>query len=273
MEKPQNNWKKKPMFKQRFFTAIILIPLVLMGIYYANDAVLLGIIGIMTVAMGWEWSALIPIEGPATKWLFVGVLALLIWPMHLVLTPCLWANPILWFGILLAVVLYPKSRPVWGHAWLMLGVAWFSLSLFANGMWALFHHEQGRSLLVYLLCLVWATDIGAYMFGKLWGKHRLIPQVSPGKTFEGSLGGLILGLGVGVLGYVYFQPQHVYSWFVQAVALIGVSMLGDLWMSMLKRRVQIKDTGHILPGHGGILDRLDSLIASLPFFYLFMQSC
>ena len=154
----------------------------------------------------------------------------------------------------------------------MLGVAWFSLSLFANSIWALFHHEQGRLLMVYLLVLVWATDIGAYMFGKLWGKHRLIPQVSPGKTWEGSLGGLLLALGVGWVGWVYFYPQHMSVWFAQAGVLIGIAMLGDLWISMLKRRVQIKDTGHILPGHGGVLDRLDSLLASLPFFYFFMQS-
>ena len=260
------------MFKQRFMTAAILIPLVFMGVYYADGAVLLGIIGMMTAALGWEWAALIPITHTVKKTLFVGVLVLLSWLMHWVFLACLCVNPVLWMAIFLAVVLYPKSRPVWGHPWLMLGVAWFSLSLFANSIWALFHHEQGRLLMVYLLVLVWATDIGAYMFGKLWGKHRLIPQVSPGKTWEGSLGGLLLALGVGWVGWVYFYPQHMSVWFAQAGVLIGIAMLGDLWISMLKRRVQIKDTGHILPGHGGVLDRLDSLLASLPFFYFFMQS-
>ena len=255
------------MFKQRFLTAILLIPLVFCGIYYANDPVLVGIIGLLVVALVWEWSALIPVPTVMWKALFMGVLMLGIWPLYAFLMPSLVLNIGLWIGILWAVVTYPKTRPIWGHAWLMALVAWFSLNLFAHCLWALFHHEQGRWLLVYLLGLVWATDIGAYMFGKLWGKHRLIPQVSPGKTLEGSAGGIVVASAVAALGAWYFQPPNLSAWFVQAWVVIGIAMLGDLWISMLKRRVQIKDTGHILPGHGGVLDRLDSLVASLPFFY------
>jgi phosphatidate cytidylyltransferase len=255
------------MFKQRFLTAMILIPLVFCGIYYANDLALVGIIGTLVIALAWEWSALIPLPTVTGRLLFVGVLALSIWPLYTWLVPGLILNIVLWMGILWAVVTYPKTRFIWGHAWLMVLVAWFSLILFAHSLWALFHHEQGRWLLVYLLGLVWATDIGAYMFGKLWGKHRLIPQVSPGKTIEGSAGGLILATVVAAVGARYFQPENLFAWFVQAWIVMGISMVGDLWISMLKRRVQVKDTGHILPGHGGVLDRLDSLVASLPFFY------
>ncbi|NDH66345.1 MAG: phosphatidate cytidylyltransferase [Gammaproteobacteria bacterium] len=255
------------MFKQRFLTAILLIPLVFCGIYYANDPVLVGIIALLGVALAWEWSALIPLSMVMWKALFLGALVLGIWPLYAFLMPSLVLNIGLWLGILWAVVTYPKTRPIWGHAWLMALVAWFSLNLFAHCLWALFHHEQGRWLLVYLLGLVWATDIGAYMFGKLWGKHRLIPQVSPGKTLEGSAGGIVVASAVAALGAWYFQPPNLSAWFVQAWIVIGFAMLGDLWISMLKRRVQLKDTGHILPGHGGVLDRLDSLVASLPIFY------
>lgn len=260
------------MFKQRFLTAMILIPLVFFGIYYANDVALVGIIGILVAVMAWEWSALIPLPTLLWNLLFMGVLALGIWPLYSFLTLSLTLNVLLWFAILLAVVTYPKTQQIWGHAWLMVWVSWFSLILFAHCLWALFHHEQGRPLLVYLLGLVWATDIGAYMFGKLWGKHRLIPQVSPGKTLEGTVGGMALGTVVAIVGAWYFHPQSVLFWFVQAWVVIGIAMLGDLWVSMLKRRAQVKDTGHILPGHGGVLDRLDSLLACLPFFYYFSLS-
>jgi phosphatidate cytidylyltransferase len=258
------------MFKQRFWTAILLIPLVFCGIYFANDPVLVGIIGLLVLALAWEWSALIPLANLGWKIGFIGVLVVCIAGLMPVLLPSLEWNFILWFGILVAIITYPKSSPIWGKRWLMLVVAWFVLSLFAHSLWALFHQAQGRWLLVYVLGLVWATDIGAYMFGKLWGKHRLIPQVSPGKTIEGTLGGLLLASCVALLGAWYFQPATVWIWLGQAWFLIGIAMIGDLWISMLKRRVHIKDTGHILPGHGGVLDRLDSLIATLPFFYYFI---
>lgn len=272
MEKPQNNWKNKPMLKQRVFTAIILIPLVFLAIYYANDVVLLSIIGIIVMAMAWEWTTLIPISLDAAKLGFIGSLALLIWPVYAGLTVCLWLNSLLWVGILAAVVTYPASRNDWGRMVIMLGVAWFMLALFANCLWALFHQEHGRVLLIYLLCLVWASDIGAYFTGKLWGRHRLIPEVSPGKTWEGTVGGVVWALGISALGYAYFHPQNAWIWFVQSGILIAIAMLGDLWISMLKRRVQVKDTGQLLPGHGGVLDRLDSLLACLPFFYFFTQT-
>lgn len=257
------------MFRQRFFTALILIPLVFCAIYYANDWGLIGIIGVLVAALAWEWSGLLPLPALPGKLGFTAVVLLSIGPLLVGLGWSLLINLILWVGIFWAVITYPKTRPIWGHVWLMTGVAWFSLVLFAECLWALFHQDHGRWFLVYLLGLVWATDIGAYMFGKLWGAHRLIPQVSPGKTIEGTVGGLLLASLIALLGAWYAQPSSLLVWLGHAWIVIGISMLGDLWISMLKRRVQIKDTGHILPGHGGVLDRLDSLIASLPFFYYF----
>lgn len=131
----------------------------------------------------------------------------------------------------------------------------------------LYQLEQGRDLVVYLLCLVWATDIGAYLAGKQWGKHKLIPDVSPGKTQEGALGGMAMAMLVTIVGCIYFNPYSVGIWFVISFVTILISMLGDLFMSMLKRRAKVKDTGGIFPGHGGMLDRLDSLIAASPILY------
>ena len=91
--------------------------------------------------------------------------------------------------------------------------------------------------------------------------------MSPGKTIEGSLGGCVFVFLIAGLAALYFQPVHLLSWFVVALFTALISMLGDLFISMLKRRSGVKDTGHIIPGHGGVLDRLDSLIAALPLFF------
>ena len=258
------------MFLQRFLTAIFLIPLVLLGIFYANNPLILGIIYAIVIALAWEWSALLPITTVQAKIFFIAATVLTVGLLNGLLLPALFINIALWLIIFWTVLTFPNTQAIWGHKWLMLGVAWFSLSLFAKCLWLLFQHEHGRWYLVYLLGLVWATDIGAYGFGKLWGVHRLIPSVSPGKTLEGTAGGVILASAVAALGAWYAQPSNLSVWFIKAWILIGLAVLGDLWISTLKRRVGIKDTGHILPGHGGILDRLDSLIATLPFFYFLM---
>ena len=257
------------MFKQRFLTAILLIPLVWIAIYYAQDPLLLGIISVIVATMIWEWGSLIPLASQLEKFLFFVGLPITIWVLHMIFESSLVWNLILWLGVLVIVVTYPKTCSIWGHRWLLAPMAWVFLSFFALSLWGLFHQTHGRALLVYLLGLVWATDIGAYVFGKLWGRHRLIPQVSPGKTLEGVGGGIVLGTLIAGIAMVYFQPMSKALWFIQAWILVGIAMLGDLWISVLKRRVQVKDTGHILPGHGGVLDRLDSLLACLPFFYYF----
>ncbi|PJD90582.1 MAG: phosphatidate cytidylyltransferase [Legionella sp.] len=262
------------MFKQRFFTAVLLIPLVLFCIYYANDAALMGVLAVLTGAMAWEWTSLIPLQHVGLRVTFLIMLAMVIWGLQWIFSESwmLCLISVLWIQIAVALWTYPRSSSYWGRPWLVAVLAWFLLALFAKSLWALFHQIQGRDLLVYALCLVWATDIGAYLVGKCWGKHRLIPNVSPGKTVEGMLGGLLCALLIAALGAWYFHPTSLVFWFVKAGAVIIVAMLGDLWMSMLKRRCKVKDTGRILPGHGGILDRLDSLLAVLPFFYYFYQS-
>jgi phosphatidate cytidylyltransferase len=115
--------------------------------------------------------------------------------------------------------------------------------------------------------------VGAYLVGKKWGKHKLIPQVSPGKSWEGALGGFILSMLIGALGYSYFHPVDMMAWFILAALTVTASMFGDLFISILKRRSHLKDTGALIPGHGGILDRLDSLLAGLPLFYFGITRC
>lgn len=255
------------MFKQRLLTTLILVPLVLMAIYYASTLVLCAFVLLITALLGWEWLQLIPIKSIYSKVLFMTVLLLLVWPAVHWLNYWLLADLFFWVLILVAVLTFPASEAVWGYRIVVGGASLLLLPPVASAISSLYQQAQGKDLIVYLLCLIWASDIGAYLAGKQWGQHKLIPAVSPGKTVEGSLGGIALVLLVAGLGYVYFKPEHAAVWFLVAILTAFISMLGDLFISMLKRRCKVKDTGHIFPGHGGILDRLDSLIAALPLFY------
>lgn len=255
------------MFKQRLLTTLILVPLVLLAIYFASAQELVCLVLLFTAVLGWEWSRLIPIKRTINRYIFVAGLLLLIWPATHWLNYWLIADLMSWGIILLAVLAYPRSQVVWGHRVVVGGACLLLLPMVASSIFALYRHEHGQDLIVYLLCLIWASDIGAYLAGKQWGRHKLIPAVSPGKTIEGSVGGMVLTILVAGVGYIYFKPYYPLAWFAIAVCTALISMLGDLFISMLKRRVHLKDTGTIFPGHGGVLDRLDSLIAALPLFY------
>jgi phosphatidate cytidylyltransferase len=130
---------------------------------------------------------------------------------------------------------------------------------------------HGSILIMVVLGIVWSTDIGAYFSGKNFGKNKLMPLVSPNKTIEGLIGGIACSV-VFVITFCYFNNQPISMWFIYAVMAIGVavfSAVGDLLESMFKREVGLKDSGSCLPGHGGILDRIDSLTAAAPIFTAF----
>lgn len=258
------------MFKQRLITALILIPLVLIMIYYGNSWVLsFAILGLF-LALSWEWFGLIIIEKRIYKFmamiLLLGILVLNLhyWDYFLKF------NLALWGVIIIAIITYPWSLKLWDNPLVVSIVSAVVLTTFLSVLFVFVLEDGASDWLIYLLFLVWATDIGAYLFGKKFGKHKLIPEVSPGKTVEGTFGGVFLALLVAAIGYWYFHANNPMIWFTNASITVIVAIFGDLFISMLKRRCHVKDTGNILPGHGGVLDRLDSLIAALPAFY-FLQ--
>lgn len=264
------------MFKQRLLTSLVLIPLVLVGVYYANYWVYSAIILALILALGLEWLALIPLPDPNLNYQKILYLVLVL--STSIAIPFLCTIPhfcltylclvlLIWAFLLIAVCCFPRGQKFWGKPWIIAVLGLILLSSFSESMIAIFLLPQGRGLIIYLLFLVWAADIGAYIIGKLYGHRKLIPAVSPGKTLEGVIGGWVLSLLVALLGCYVFAPSAPQIWFSIAIIVIAVSLLGDLLISMLKRRVQIKDTGSFLPGHGGFLDRLDSLIAASLFFY------
>ena len=130
---------------------------------------------------------------------------------------------------------------------------------------------SGEFLVLFLAVVTWASDSGAYYAGTLWGKHLLIPSVSPKKSVEGLLGGLVLAVSAAVLAQWWFASELSFvDALILGVLLTGAGLFGDLFESVIKRRTGVKDSGGILPGHGGMLDRLDSLLFTAPTFYYYV---
>jgi len=202
------------MFRQRLLTALVLVPLVLLAIYYANMWLLGSIVLLFVMIGGWEWCQLIPIHSLLSKIIFLLVLVLATALSVTWLNYWLMSGLALWALILFAVLKFPSSQPFWGHRVVVGGAGLLLLPLFASTIAATYQHTQGQSLIVYLLCLVWATDSGAYLAGKQWGHNKLIPLVSPGKTVEGTAGGFLLAMVVALIGYFYFKPSSVGIWFL-----------------------------------------------------------
>ena len=122
-----------------------------------------------------------------------------------------------------------------------------------------------------LMLLIWASDTGAYIFGKNFGKHKLFERISPGKTWEGWVGGTLLAIVVGYVLSLFFNDLETYQWIGVAIIVAVFGILGDLTESLLKRSLGVKDSGTLLPGHGGILDRFDSLLMAIPFIVAFLK--
>ena len=172
------------------------------------------------------------------------------------------------------VISYPKSAKYWSNSIVIkLLFALFTLFPFFIGIIELrsinytFDTYTGAVWLLYVFVLVWATDTGAYFVGRALGKRKLAAKVSPGKTIEGFLGGIGSAILISIFVYLtgYFQLSFT-AFILSSLLAIFVSVLGDLTESMFKREAGIKDSGNLIPGHGGILDRIDSLTAAVPMF-------
>ena len=134
------------------------------------------------------------------------------------------------------------------------------------------HPFLSTHLLGYFFLVIMGADTGAYFTGKALGKHKLVPKISPGKTWEGLIGGLVAAGGFAALATWWFFPELPYQWSIPlAMVMAAVSVLGDLAESAMKRGSGAKDAANILPGHGGLLDRLDSLLFNAPILYYFAR--
>ncbi len=255
------------MFLSRLITTLILVPLVLLIIFYGNPWVLTGIVLLILLIATKECLLLIPLKKLSTQVSFLVLMLISVWGCGTFFSSWLNVGLIFWMFIILSILTFPRSQSYWGYPAVVGAVCLILIPLFIQSLVHLYYFPNGKNLLVYLLFLIWASDIGAYLSGKWLGKHKLIPRVSPGKSWEGVLGGVAMAMVIAWSGSMYFAPVHKSDWFLLAFSTVIISIFGDLFISILKRRCHLKDTGAIIPGHGGVLDRLDSLIAALPLFY------
>jgi phosphatidate cytidylyltransferase len=261
------------MLSYRVLTALVLIPLVVAALFRLPTLGVAITLGAFVAAGAWEWARLAGIGGAARVQFLVvvlgsGALALRAWQ----LVP----------GFALGVFIAAAAFWAWGLASLVRGNAGGVFAgryrrllagvavLVPTWLAAVYLHGSGPDgpwLLLYLLVLVWVADSFAYLAGHLYGRHKLAPAISPGKTVEGVLGGLAASLVyAAVAGAALFDYQGgvLALWVALAGAVALASVVGDLFESKLKRLAGVKDSGTLLPGHGGVLDRIDSAAATLP---------
>ncbi|MEW5756637.1 MAG: phosphatidate cytidylyltransferase [Pseudomonadota bacterium] len=262
------------MLKQRLITAAILIPLVVWGILSLSVPAFAVILAAVILGGAWEWSRLAGIHAPVMRAGYVVLIAvaiLLLWRLPpwsaASLLPVLIAV-LLWWCLAVITVTRYSADTRYGAAHRFLAGLWILLPSWA-ALTALQHPDvAGPKHVLFLLTLIWIADTSAYFAGRRFGKRKLAPHVSPGKTVEGFIGAVLGSLAWSVVGVYWLAPEHT-AWFVLLCLItMCASVLGDLVESMYKRHAGLKDSGQLLPGHGGILDRIDSLTSAAPIYTL-----
>lgn len=272
------------MLKTRILTAVILLAVFLIALFYLPSLAWLAFATTVTGIAAWEWGALMGLN--RAHRIALGLLLVCICIVLAILNPVALGlggayEPEAWrlgrwfyvpaFAFWLLVV------PLWMHkrwrlsrslAGVLIGMlvllpAWLALVQLkqAGGEW----------VLLQILAVVWLADIAAYAAGRTLGRHKLAPAISPGKTWEGAIGGCVAVVGYGFVLAPGFQPgllEHPVLLFFALVLISVISVIGDLFESLLKRQAGMKDSSSILPGHGGVLDRIDSLTSTLPLVAL-----
>jgi phosphatidate cytidylyltransferase len=270
------------MLKQRVITAIVLTPLLLALIFLTKASVFATLLGLIFLMGMWEWTRMAGVRGYALR-------ALLL----------------LGYAILFALFWQVCKSPAWwlpvlaGLAWWLLALAWLDHHRFGNAMtprnaalkllagalvvvpaWSalvVMHGDMatpnpghGPWWVVFFACIVFGADIGAFSAGRRWGHTKLAPAISPGKTREGVYGALVCSGIVGLIGGVLLKvpPSRLPAIIALALVTVLFSVVGDLFESLIKRHAGVKDSGALFPGHGGLLDRIDSIVAALQAFVL-----
>ena len=268
------------MLRTRILTALVLVPVVLAALFLLPPRGFgVAMLAAILVAAR-EWSRLAALSAP-TQWLFLGGIMLLGagllflpatgfgrgWPSVVVLATC-GASALFW---LLVAPFWVTQRWPTTRTGPMVVVGWIVLI----GAWVALVELQSRSpwLVLAAMAIVWIADTAAYFSGRAFGRTKLAPQISPGKTWEGVYGGLA-AVGVYALFLLLFAREAGFSaaigalavavWLAFALIVTGISVFGDLFESLLKRHAGVKDSGNLLPGHGGVLDRTDALLAAMP---------
>lgn len=259
------------MLKQRILTAIILIPLFIFLVLKLSPISFCIMTGLLVLLGAWEWSGLMGAKTfprvliyPALM-LIAALLSLLLYIPMVMYLALAW-----WITATVLVLIYPKVSDRWGKGTFVRGLmgvlvlvpCWLAINFIRN--------NNGPYSLLYLFILIWGADSVAYFVGRKWGKHKLAPIVSPGKSWQGFAGALVGTLVIAITA-LYFLKMPYEIWpaaIIVSLVTVIFSVMGDLFESMLKRKEGVKDSSNLLPGHGGILDRIDSLTAAAPIFVI-----
>ena len=269
------------MLKVRVLTAVVLLPVALLVLFVFPEDAFAFSVGLVVLIGAWEW---IRLSGVVNRLVTLNLLLILagalIWSYFLPLThvPVLLSiGCIFWIGASALVIIYPKSQKQLGGRCMKLGFGLLVLMPAYVALLYLRRHEAHVLLTAVLVTTIWAADVGAYFVGKQFGITKLAPHVSPGKSWAGLFGGMVVALILGVICVLIGRPVgHFFSPIVWSTltAIIAItvlfSVLGDLFESLIKREQGVKDSSSLLPGHGGVLDRIDSLTAAAPIFALSM---
>jgi len=270
------------MLMQRVVTALVLLPLLLALVWFAPTPWLYAVLGVVGLVMAWEWTAFMGLNArPALRVAYLALTALVL--------AAVWFSPVngpalswalapvalVWLLMPLRFRNFPGNGAIAAPVMAVAGQLMIASTLISIA--ALHGLPGGVFKLLFVLFLVFVADTGAYFAGRAFGRRKLAPKISPGKTIEGAIGGLLLcavwGAVAGSFAFGLQAPAAIAMLVALSVIAAVVSIIGDLTESMLKRSVGLKDSGHILPGHGGILDRVDSIVAATPVMLLGLRLC
>lgn len=263
------------MLLPRVLSAIVMAVVFVFAVVTLDDVGFMFFTGAILVVAAWEWARLSGVKVQQTRIAFAGMVATLSYGVAIfdLQRTVLWITPVLWCFALYWVISYPDIK-AWKGRFLRLS---FGLSILLTTWCALAVIKQGSQFITYLIllmALIWGADTGAYFAGRLFGKRKLARHVSPGKSWEGVIGGVVL-TQVGIFAFASYQGFALNSTLIlSAVGLVtvAVSVLGDLTESLFKRHESLKDSSRLIPGHGGVMDRIDSVTSAAPVFVLLMMN-
>jgi phosphatidate cytidylyltransferase len=258
---------------------LILAPLAVGGIFLLDNQFFALAFGAVFLIGAWEWVRLMGWQQTSVRIAYVVFLALLMFLSWWLVIPnylhaLLWLAVAWWLVALLLVAIYPRKHELWFHpvrglvAGLLVFIPSWTALVVLQG-----NESHGPFWVLLMMFLIWGADTGAYFTGKAIGKHKLAPLASPGKTWEGAIGGVVVSILVS-WGIIRLFDLHIdvnIAYMFLALMTIIASVVGDLLESIFKRQAGVKDSGRIFPGHGGVLDRLDSLFSASPVFVLGIQ--